>query len=677
MGKLPEDLKTAYDELYDKIQAQKESAPVIANRAFQWIMCSQSPLSPAELVAAVCQDPDTDEIDAVDVDIGFVLESCQNLLTIDRERGRIRFSHLSVQEYFETHHWNYSEVNGLTAKVCLTLLNHCTLIKKRDTQPMNQGTRNDSIDHLAKYARLYWAAHIRDHGEENIDPRLTLFLKKFLGSMDKSSVAYRLWVSQVTMDRTDGTYDMFSLFRNLYPASLSCLAIIMFGFHKVILDWWTVGFSNINQRNQLNYTLLQLGILGGNEVMVKLLIGKGAEINTQGVQYRTALILAVRLDNEAIVKNLLDKGADVKGQDDGQIALEMASIRGNKNIVRLLLEAMKNVDAPKKYYGEILPTVFFHGHEDVVRLFLEIIRDIDIPNKYYADALRKVTSPGHENVLKLLLEVVRDMNVPIKYYGRALRHACRYVSNETVVRLLLEAMGDVNVPNKLYGRALCEACCFHNKTVVRLLLEAMTDLDVPNKYYGKALRHACSTGFLMEAIDVPKKPYGKTLRHACSTVSKGTAVRFLLEAMTDLDVPSKYYGKALQDACRGEANETVASLLLEAMKDIDVPIKHYGEALQKASSGGQKETVLMLLDIMKEQDVQSKYYAEALLRACDGNHQVVMQLICEAVGPSILADVPTDDDNISDGSSACKAYSVSSSDTSHVDSLFPKRVNAF
>ena len=619
MGKLPEDLKTAYDELYDKIQAQKESAPVIANRAFQWIMCSQSPLSPAELVAAVCQDPDTDEIDAVDVDIGFVLESCQNLLTIDRERGRIRFSHLSVQEYFETHHWNYSEVNGLTAKVCLTLLNHCTLIKKRDTQPMNQGTRNDSIDHLAKYARLYWAAHIRDHGEENIDPRLTLFLKKFLGSMDKSSVAYRLWVSQVTMDRTDGTYDMFSLFRNLYPASLSCLAIIMFGFHKVILDWWTVGFSNINQRNQLNYTLLQLGILGGNEVMGKLLIGKGAEINTQGVQYRTALILAVRLDNEAIVKNLLDKGADVKGQDDGQIALEMASIRGNKNIVRLLLEAMKNVDAPKKYYGEILPTVFFHGHEDVVRLFLEIIRDIDIPNKYYADALRKVTSPGHENVLKLLLEVVRDMNVPIKYYGRALRHACRYVSNETVVRLLLEAMGDVNVPNKLYGRALCEACCFHNKTVVRLLLEAMTDLDVP----------------------------------------------------------SKYYGKALQDACRGEANETVASLLLEAMKDIDVPIKHYGEALQKASSGGQKETVLMLLDIMKEQDVQSKYYAEALLRACDGNHQVVMQLICEAVGPSILADVPTDDDNISDGSSACKAYSVSSSDTSHVDSLFPKRVNAF
>lgn len=112
---------------------QKASAPLVAKRAFQWVMCAPFPLSSAELVAAVSQDPDTDETDPVDISISFVLETCQNLLTVDQKSGVCRFSHLSVQEYFETYHWNYSEANALTAKVCLTLLNHDPTIKKCDS----------------------------------------------------------------------------------------------------------------------------------------------------------------------------------------------------------------------------------------------------------------------------------------------------------------------------------------------------------------------------------------------------------------------------------------------------------------------------------------------------------------------------------------------------------------
>lgn len=89
-------LKAAYDELYEKIQLQPESAPIIANRAFQWVMCSPNPLTPNELVAAVCQDASTDEVDEVDIEINYVLESCQNLLVIDHEVGNFRFSHLSL-----------------------------------------------------------------------------------------------------------------------------------------------------------------------------------------------------------------------------------------------------------------------------------------------------------------------------------------------------------------------------------------------------------------------------------------------------------------------------------------------------------------------------------------------------------------------------------------------------
>lgn len=124
LARLPETLDQSYDEIYDQIKQQKGSTSEIAKRAFQWVMCSCVPLSPIELVAAVCQDPETDELDNVDIDIKIVLGACRNLLAVDQQRGACKFSHLSVQEYLETHHWTQNEANILISKVCLSLLNN-------------------------------------------------------------------------------------------------------------------------------------------------------------------------------------------------------------------------------------------------------------------------------------------------------------------------------------------------------------------------------------------------------------------------------------------------------------------------------------------------------------------------------------------------------------------------
>lgn len=97
------------------------------------IMCSAAPLSSATLVAGVCQDPDTDLVNPVDIDIDVVLDACQNLLVVDSQLDICRFSHLSVQEFLEKH-WSYQEANGLIAKVCLSLLND-PVEQERDTSP--------------------------------------------------------------------------------------------------------------------------------------------------------------------------------------------------------------------------------------------------------------------------------------------------------------------------------------------------------------------------------------------------------------------------------------------------------------------------------------------------------------------------------------------------------------
>lgn len=67
------------------------------------------------------QDPDTDEIDEVDININTVYGACQHLFIVDPELNVCRFSHLSVGEYFETL-WRTCRADCLVGKVCLSFL---------------------------------------------------------------------------------------------------------------------------------------------------------------------------------------------------------------------------------------------------------------------------------------------------------------------------------------------------------------------------------------------------------------------------------------------------------------------------------------------------------------------------------------------------------------------------
>ena len=108
LGKLPKDLKDAYDEIYNGISEREKQ---VANRAFQWAMCSSVPLPTSIFLLAVCRGLDHDTIQPIgDLDEDILLEYCHNLLVIDSSRGVWVPSHLSVVEYFEQHHWSHPRV---------------------------------------------------------------------------------------------------------------------------------------------------------------------------------------------------------------------------------------------------------------------------------------------------------------------------------------------------------------------------------------------------------------------------------------------------------------------------------------------------------------------------------------------------------------------------------------
>lgn len=448
LGRLPKTLKKAYDDLYIRIQSQEESTPTIANRAFQWVMCSCRPLSPAELVTAICQDPDTDEIDEIDIDIEFVLEACHNLLVVDQELNICRFSHLSVQEYFESHHWSSCETDSLVGKVCLSLLiNNNSTAQKQVAQRTKKKDSDNGAHRFLEYACLHWGTHVQRLEEKGIiENRLTALLKQFFGSSNQSSLAYQNWHKMVAkyFDRKylGYRYDLplRKDYRQLSPCSWASLTIVTLGFSKSVRDWWTVGIADINRKNSTGHSLLMVGAMKGRTSIVEYLLEKGADVNTSGGRYSSPLQAASELGHESVVRLLLDKGADVNmvrvmyGS-----ALQAASFNGFQSVAQMLLDKGADVNAKSRVYGAALQAASFSGFKSIVQMLLDKGADVNGSGGEYGNALQAASCSGAESVVQLLLDNGADVNATGGKYGSAMEAASTH-GHEDVVQLLQEAM---------------------------------------------------------------------------------------------------------------------------------------------------------------------------------------------------------------------------------------------
>jgi ankyrin repeat protein len=77
----------------------------------------------------------------------------------------------------------------------------------------------------------------------------------------------------------------------------------------------------------------------GYEAMVKLLVEKGADLESKDSDGRTPLSWAAENGYEAVVKLLVEKGADLESRDRvGRTSLSWAAGNGYETVVRQLVE---------------------------------------------------------------------------------------------------------------------------------------------------------------------------------------------------------------------------------------------------------------------------------------------------------------------------------------------------
>jgi ankyrin repeat protein len=130
---------------------------------------------------------------------------------------------------------------------------------------------------------------------------------------------------------------------------------------------------------------LTRAIRGEHVSMVRLLLEKGADVNTPDAQGTPALHIAAGRRHEDVVSLLLTSGADVsRANRSGYTPLMNASTWGHVGVVRLLLRYMGGRELDVRCDGgwTALYYACFHGRADVLRVLLLAGADHTIANIY-------------------------------------------------------------------------------------------------------------------------------------------------------------------------------------------------------------------------------------------------------------------------------------------------------
>ncbi|KAJ8124960.1 hypothetical protein O1611_g8681 [Lasiodiplodia mahajangana] len=570
LGKLPANLKIAYDEIYRRIRAQHEHDRFLADNAFKWVAAARKPLKSEQLLSMIRLDSEEDTFHlSEEISESQLLHLCNNLLVLDTERKVWRFSHLSVTEYFESNHWSIGMAHRHCAMVCLKALlnvhphrshddaNHDGLQEKQLNHTLNQ-------DHsLQEYVHRHWTAHIEAQETLEVDPKLAGLLKSFLGAPNESSRRYQNWVLGI------GSRNRFSrsrLYGDLFPETIALFVLYRFSFCNILRDWWEDPKLDLSQ------------------------------INKTG---RNALAIAAKYGHKRNCENLIKLGIDVDLTFEGDYgsALAEAAAEGHAEIVELLVEkARADVDLllPCRY-GSALAAAASRGRVKIVQFLLESSAlDINSPLAgTYGSALAvAAAAPEGFNTLetiKVLIQAGADVNLQLQAgkYGSALAAATASYKKLETVRFLVQAGADVNLQLQAgkYGSALAAAAAvedFENFEIFEFLDQAGADINLQLRtgQYGSALA----------AVAAEASLWGKKLK----------IVKFLVHAGADINLQLQggNYGNALAAAIAHDSIKVVEYLVYDIEVNVNQQIRHGrygGSALAVAAYWGTEKCAEILI----------------------------------------------------------------------------------
>ncbi|KAH6889612.1 hypothetical protein B0T10DRAFT_486475 [Thelonectria olida] len=359
LGRLPKDLKEAYQEIEDRLEAvEAECDRKLAQYALSWLLCAKEQLKSKDFLAAVCVTRAGRTSPPISKDQ--LLDLSFNLINYDKALDVFRFSHLSVQEFLE-HHVSYqlTSANALVAEACLWHISNMAPLPSSISQWAE-------MDPLVRYPCEFWGDHAREAAEERQN-KLRPILKEFFKGehhQDSGFAQWRTIVRNLILDRYFDVFTRLSIAAGWDVPSPSALRIVcafdLLGVFSI--EEWTDLVNTARQDGQDSTPEEVMAYCGSLDLI-------NWHFHHQLPFEITGEVLKAAARNETngdrVLEHLLDHaGADINITEDVLIAAAQNQERSVEIMNQLL-------DTQIPVTEETVKTAAEHGDRDLMAMLLE------------------------------------------------------------------------------------------------------------------------------------------------------------------------------------------------------------------------------------------------------------------------------------------------------------------
>ena len=200
-----------------------------------------------------------------------------------------------------------------------------------------------------------------------------------------------------------------------------------------------------NVQDHDGHAPLHAAAIAGQPGVAGLLVKNGAELELADDYGRTPLLLVARESgNELVARILLEHGADVNALDRaGASSLELAAWRGFEDVVNTLLDHGATVDPRSERMPLLTSFAVAKGLERLFRELVEAGVDLGIRTENGGSLLHAAAEGGSAEITRLLLNTELDVMEPDRYHWTPLHYAAER-GRTAVTELLIAHGADVN-----------------------------------------------------------------------------------------------------------------------------------------------------------------------------------------------------------------------------------------